>query len=160
TATGYPLFSGIIGFGDWIHVIEGAEFFWFWRIILIITGAVLYMISIWISLTELNLLIGGDDASRLKRASILSVIPYLSGSAASTIGAFLNPISMLFVITSAASSFGGTSALAWMTQLFKTNRFIKQPVKPIEIHQNWFWIIASIIILLIHIVIIGPGFKL
>ncbi len=160
TATGYPLFSGIIGFGDWIHVIEGVEFFWFWRVILILTGAVLYVISIWISLRELNLLIGEDDSNRLKRALILTVIPYLSGSAASTIGAFLNPISMLFVITSAASSFGGTSALAWMSQLFKTNWFKKQPLKPLEVELNWFWIMASIIILLIHISIIGPGFKL
>ena len=159
TGTGYFLFSGVSGIGDWINVINGFGSIWTWRIIMIITGIFLYLLTIFLSLKELNLLIGADDSDRHKRALRLSLIPYLSGSIATTIGAFLNPVSILFVFTSAASTFGGTSGLAWMTQLYSTKLFSKIGNKPITIKRNWLWVLFAFILLSGHIIFLGPGIK-
>jgi hypothetical protein len=160
TGTGYPLFSGVIGVGDWVVVIKGIEPFWIWRTMIILLGLILYAISIWISLTDMNSFIGAKEPDRYKQAFILSFVPYISGSFASTLGAFLNPLSIVFVFTSAASSFGGTSALTWMTQLLKSNLFKKIPTHPLFVKRNWYIICLSIIVLIMHIFLIGSGVQL
>lgn len=159
TGTGYFLFSGATGVGDWNSVIKYFDSYWFWRITLIIVGIFLYLFSIWVSLKELNMFIGADEPNRNKLAFKLSFIPYLSGSIATTIGAFFNAISLVFVLTSAASTFGGTSGLAWMTQLYSKKLFPKIDKKAIIIKRNWYWITISAIFLLIHIFVIGPSIK-
>lgn len=158
TGTGYFLFSGVSGIGDWINVISGFGSIWIWRIIMIIAGIFLYLLTIFLSLRELNLLIGNDSV-RHKRALRLSLIPYLSGSIATTIGAFLNPVSVLFVLTSAASTFGGTSGLAWMTQLYSTKLFPKIDNQPVTIKRNWLWVLVAMSLLLGHVFVLGPGIK-
>lgn len=160
SGTGYLLFSGALGVGDWVVVVEGLEPVWAWRLVLAIAGAVLYLICIRIALVEMNRLVG-SDSNRMSRAHRLSVIPYLVGSTTSTIGAVLNPISPLLILTSAASSFGGTSALAWMTQLYKTERFKPENESEnktgIMINRSWPWIAVSVILLLGHIFLLGPS---
>ena len=158
TGTGYFLFSGVAGIGDWINAISGFALIWMWRIIMIVTGIFLYLLVIFLSLKELNVFIGADSI-RHKRALRLSLIPYLSGSIATTIGAFLNPVSFLFVFTSAASTFGGASGLAWMTQLYSTKLFPKIHNQPITIKRNWLWILVAISLLLVHVFLLGPGIK-
>jgi hypothetical protein len=157
TGTGYFFFSGFSGIGDWINVLIGFNYLWAWRIGMIIIGIISYLTAIFISLKELLHFISSDVPQRDKEALRLSLIPYLAGSIGSTIGAIFNPTSFLFVLTSAASTFGGTSALAWMTQLYSTKWFSKLENTPIKISRNWFWIFLSILFLLIHVFIIGPG---
>jgi hypothetical protein len=41
-AAGYPLFSGVIGVGDWVNVIEGWQPVWVWRLLLAVIGFILY----------------------------------------------------------------------------------------------------------------------
>lgn len=60
TGTGYFLFSGIGGIGDWGQFIQGLGNQWLWRIGLTILGAVTYLISARITLLELRPLIGSD----------------------------------------------------------------------------------------------------
>lgn len=157
TGTGYFFFSGISGIGDLINVIHGVNQIWAWRIGMIVAGIILYFAVILLSLKELNQFLRHDNQNRNKSALRLSLVPFLAGSIASTIGAFFNPISFLFVFTSAASTFGGTSGLAWMTQLFSTKWFPINTNSSIEINRSWFWIILSLVFLIIHIFIIGPG---
>ena len=159
TGTGYFLFSGAAGIGDWNEVIKGLQGYWLWRIVLIISGIILYLLTIWLSLRELIHFLGDDTPNDLKRAFRLSFVPYLAGSISSTIGAFLNPVSMVFVITSAASTFGGTSALAWMTQLYSTKLFSERKSQPIKIKRNLVWISLAAILLLLHVFWVGPGIK-
>ncbi|MGC9366893.1 MAG: hypothetical protein ACP5FK_07615 [bacterium] len=158
TGTGYFLFSGVTGIGDWNNVISYFNHYWLWRSGLIILGLISYLVVIWIALNTLNGYIGTSD-SRNKLALKLTLIPYLSGSIASTIGAIFNPISMVFVFTSAASSFGGASGLAWMSQMYSTKLFPEKDYKAIVIKRNYFWIILAIVFLLIHVIIIGQSIK-
>lgn len=158
TGTGYFLFSGVIGIGDWNNVISYFNHYWLWRSILIILGIISYLGVIWVSLNTLNLYIG-TSGIRNKLALRLTLIPYLFGSAASTIGAIFNPISMVFVFTSAASTFGGTSGLAWMAQLYSTKLFSKKDCEAIIIKRNYIWIMLAFILLIIHVIIIGQSIK-
>jgi len=158
TGTGYFFFSGFSGMGDWIHVVQGFGSLWLWRVIMVVLGIFVYLLSVWISLKELNPLIGSDE-NRMKRAFKLSMIPYLYGSFSSSLGAIFNPLSILFVFTSAVSSFGGTSGLAWMTQLYSTRWFpaIDKPV--IRIDRNWNIVSLAAILLSVHIIFLGRGIR-
>jgi len=157
TGTGYFFFSGISGIGDLIDVINGASQLWIWRIGMIAAGIVSYFAAILLSLKELNQFLRHSNQNRKKDALKLTLVPFFAGSIASTIGAFFNPTSFLFVLTSAASTFGGTSGLGWMSQLLTTKWFPINENSSIEINRSWFWIMLSGIFLLVHIFIIGPG---
>src|SRR5260370_12481117 len=76
--TGYFLFSGMGGIGDWGDFIQGLGPQWLWRIGLAIFGAVTYLLAARISLLELRPLIGSDKEQRYRRAVRLSAIPYFA----------------------------------------------------------------------------------
>jgi len=73
TGTGYFLFSGATGVGDWNSVIQYYDSYWVWRITLITVGIILYLFSIWVSLKELNMFIGG------KSGELRTPIPEVTG---------------------------------------------------------------------------------
>jgi len=75
TATGYFLFSGIGGIGDWGAFIRGLGPQWIWRIGLTLCGALSYFLVALLSLLELRPLIGSNP-QRYERAVRLSRIPY------------------------------------------------------------------------------------
>jgi hypothetical protein len=103
-ATGYFLFSGIGGFGDWAVFIEHFSPQWAWRIGLTILGAATYMLAVRVSLLEMRPLIGSDPARRLARAVRLSKIPYLAGGILMCVAGALNPAGMILILLSAAAS--------------------------------------------------------
>ncbi len=156
SGTGYLLFSGLLDVGDWVVVVDGFEPAWVWRLILAVAGLILYLACIWIALASLNKFIGADD-DRHRRAFKQSLMPYIVGSSTTTIGAFLNPISPLLILTSAASAFGGTSALAWMSQLLKTRHFAAVDSDPLAVSRSWIWVVGSALLLLAHIFVLGPA---
>jgi hypothetical protein len=158
-AAGYPLFSGLIGVGDWVDVVQGWQPAWMWKVALVMCGAVLYfVIGIPMALRSMTSLIGAQP-DRLKRASTLSVVPYLAGATATSIGALFNPIGAFVVFTSAAAAFGGNSALAWMTQLLKGNRFPQTSDSLVAIPRSWSWIVFAATLLLIHVFVLGPSIR-
>jgi hypothetical protein len=153
--TGYFLFSGVIGIGDWNSVVEGWEPAGLWRIVLSVIGLVAYVGAIVFSLRTLAPLVGSDKRLALK----LTTFAYLVGGVASTLGAFLNPEGMVLVAISAAAHFGGTSGLAWMAQMLGTPWFPVSQGTPITIPRSWAWIGAAAVLLLFHIVVLGPGIR-
>lgn len=156
-AAGYPLFSGVIGVGDWVAVVEGWQPAWLWKTLLIVVGFFLYLWGIWFSLREMKTLIGSDPTERLVRAFRLTLFPYLAGATVSSLGAFFNPIGSFVMFTSAAAAFGGNSALAWMSQMLKTKWFPETSSELINIERNWAWIAVAVLLALVHIFILGPS---
>jgi hypothetical protein len=156
-AAGYPLFSGVIGVGDWVNVVDGWQPAWLWRILLSLVGFVLYGIGVWFALREMKTLIGSDPDERLVRAFRLTLFPYLAGAAISSLGAWFNPIGSFVIFTSAAAAFGGSSAFAWMSQMLNTKWFPAISEERVDIQRNWTWIILAIVLALVHILILGPG---
>ena len=159
-AAGYPLFSGLIAIGDWVDVVQGFQPAWVWRLLLTLSGLILYVVGVWISLREMVTLIGSHSAERLLRAFRLTLVPYLAGSTAASIGAIFNPIGLFVAFTSAAASFGGSSAFAWMSHMLKTKWFPKTSESLILIERNWTWIVLASIFLVLHVVVLGPGVQL
>lgn len=157
TGTGYFLFSGVTQFGDWIVVIQGFEPYSLWIVLLIVLGIAGYLLSIRLALVTLLPFVGGDGAARVKRGVVLTVFPYLVGSVAASAGALFNPLSSMFIMTSAAANFGGTSGLAWMTQLYKRSWFEPSDAEPVAIERSWSWVGAAVILLVVYLALLGPS---
>jgi hypothetical protein len=163
TGTGYFLFSGVGGIGDWGGFIEGLGPQWLWRIGLTIFGAATYLLATRISLLELRPLIGSDKEQRYRRAVRLSTIPYFAGGILMCIAGSLNPKgAILILISAAASTFGGTSALMWTPQMLKSGTRIPYgpPAEPMPIQRSWPLIVAACAIAIAFIGVLGPSLRL
>ena len=163
TGTGYLLFSGVIGVGDWAVIIDGFEPGWLWRLILSVAGLALYLACIAFLLAELAPTLDSSQDDWLRIAFLVTFIPYIVGSTTSTIGALFNPISPVLIFTSAASAFGGASGLAWMTQMYKTPagaRLLNRATttgEPLEIPRSIAWLGLGGVLLVLHVVVLGPS---
>jgi hypothetical protein len=160
TATGYFLFSGIGGIGDWGAFIEGLGPQWLWRIGLTIFGAATYLLAARISLLELRPLIGSNKEQRYQRAVRLSVIPYFAGGILMCVAGSLNPKgAILVLISAAASTFGGTSGLMWTTDMLNRGTLIPYgpPAEPMAIHRSWPLIVAVCAVAIAFIGVLGPS---
>ncbi len=163
TATGYFLFSGIGGIGDWGAFIEGLGPQWVWRIGLTIFGAATYLLAARISLLELRPIIGSNKEERYQRAVRLSAIPYFAGGILMCIAGALNPKGMvLILISAAASTFGCTSGLMWTTDWLNRGTAVPigPPAEPMPIHRNWPLIVAACAIAIAFIGVLGPSVRL
>ena len=162
TATGYFLFSGIGGIGDWAEFIQGLGPQWAWRITLAIFGAVTYLLAARISLLEFRPLIGSNQEQRYRRAVRLASIPYFAGGILMCIAGAFNPHGMILIlISAAASTFGGTSGLMWTPNLLNHGTLIPYgpPAEPLPIPRNWPLILASCAIALAFIAVLGPSVR-
>lgn len=162
TATGYFLFSGIGGIGDWGAFIQGLGSQWIWRVALTTVGAVTYYLAVRLSLLELRPLIGSHPEQRLQRAVRLSTIPYFAGGILMCVSGALNPRGMILIlISAAASTFGGTSGLMWDTQLLRNETTIPYgpPAEPMPIARSWTLIAAACVIAIAFIAILGPSIR-
>jgi hypothetical protein len=162
-ATGYFLFSGVGGFGDWALFVKGLGPKWLLRLALVVLGAVTYMMTVRFSLLELRPLIGSDKEKRMTRAIRLMRIPYVTGGALACIAGAFNPGGWYLVALSAgASTFGGTSALVWSDNWLRdTGRIplFSEP-EPSSITRSWLWIAIAIGIAIVFVALIGPGVRL
>lgn len=162
TATGYFLFSGIGGIGDWGAFIQGVSLQWIWRIGLTLFGAITYFLAARRSLLELRPLIGSDPEQRVKRAVRLSTIPYFAGGILMCLAGALNPRGMILIlISAAASTFGGTSGLLWDINLLRNETTIPYgpPTEPLPIERNWALILTAAVVAITFIVVLGRSIR-
>jgi hypothetical protein len=163
TGTGYFLFSGVGGIGDWGEFIQGLGPQWVWRIGLTIFGAATYLFAARTSLLELRPLIGSHKEQRYQRAVRLSVIPYFAGGILMCVAGSLNPKgAILILISAAASTFGGTSGLVWTPQMLKAGTLIPcgPTSEPLPIRRSWPLILAAGTIAMAFIGVLGPSVRL
>jgi hypothetical protein len=157
---GYFLFSGAGNVGDWAVVIQGFQPAWFWRIGLTTLGVGSYLIFVWIALLELRPFLGQAEPERLQRAKKLTLVPYIAGGILSCLAGVFNPVGMILVpISAAAASFGGTSGLAWMWQMFRGNRIPKTTFEMPPLSRSRGWMMVAGIMGVLFISILGRGLK-
>ena len=156
--SGYFLFSGLGKIGDWANVCQGLPE-GIWRPSLAIVGAALYVgIAKLASKWLLPLIGGGADAMR--RASRLTVAPYIAGGLLYCISGLFNPHGWkLIVISAAAASFGGTSALLWLKE-FQRDAATASSAEAPPLERSWGWIVSAIVLSAIFICVFGPAVKL
>jgi hypothetical protein len=158
-AGGYFLFSGVGNFGDWADVIGGLSPVWLWRTVLTVSGAVSYVLAVWLALVELRPFLAGRDWRR-GGAKDLTVVPYVTGGILYTAAGILNPVGMVLVgLSAAASSFGGTSGMAWMTQ-WMGSRFAPKRASPhFMIQRSRGWLIAGFFTAVVFVGLVGHGIR-
>lgn len=154
---GYFLFSGVGNIGDWAIVIQNLHPAWLWRLALILLGGASYYSFVLVSLRELRPFIAGPEWE-LPRAKKLTLLPYFTGGILSCIAGAFNPVGMILVaISAAAASFGGTSGLAWMTQLYRGKPGTGG--EPLPVARSYAWIIAAALTALAFVAFLGPGVR-
>jgi hypothetical protein len=161
TGTGYFLFSGIGGIGDWAAFIQGFSPQWAWRVALAIFGSGTYFLAARMSLLELRPLIGSHKEQRYRRAVRLASIPYFAGGILMCIAGAFNPHGMILIlISAAASTFGCASGLMWTPNLLRGTLIpYGPPAEPMPIPRSWPLILASGVIALAFIAVLGPSVR-
>jgi hypothetical protein len=159
-ATGYLLFSGVGGIGDLATVTKGLQPAWMWRLLLAMSGAVLYMLSAVVAVAEFGRFAGPSGAALVARASRIALISYVTGAVVICAAGILNPQGFIFVLISAASStLGGASGLLWMMRMLRGPRVSRANSAELMLPRSWGWIVTAGVALLAYVVILGPGIK-
>jgi hypothetical protein len=120
--TGYFLFSGVGGIGDWAEWMKGLSPLWGWRVGFALLGAVSYVASAWLLARELVAIVGLGEArlwrmteARMRR---MTWTIYFAGGLTACVAGVWNPMGWkLVLISAAASSLGGASGLMWMPSI-------------------------------------------
>jgi hypothetical protein len=159
--TGYLLFSGVAGIGDWASVIDGFSPSWLWRAALAVVGGVSYFLVMRLAMIHLGPFIGGDRRTRYRRALALSLVPYVAGSALYIASGLLNPAGAALVVASAvASSVGGTCGFLWAPQLLLGESIPPSSDPFARIARSWGWIGSALVVVLIFGGVLGPSVRL
>lgn len=158
-ATGYFLFSGVMGIGDFgldqYGVFYQAQPEWLYRVVLTVLGLASYFGVVLFCLRKMDSFIGGEGSERVNRAQMLSLTSYLTGGIVAVLIGFLNPHGIIIVlISSVASCLGGTSGLAWMMQMLNRKKVTGD--EPFLLERNWAWIGISLAFLVLYAIILGP----
>jgi hypothetical protein len=158
--TGYFLFSGVAGIGDWSSVIADWPMPWLWRLIMAVTGGLAYFVIMLFAMRRLAPFVGDPKPGRHRRAVALSVVPYLTGSALFIISGIFNPVGLMLVLVSAvAASLGGTCGFLFGPQFFLDPDFALTSEEPIPITRSWGWIATAAIVAVVFVFVLGPGVR-
>jgi hypothetical protein len=154
---GYWMFSGITNVGDMATVINGWEPMWLWRVLMTVSGTLLFMLFVWLALQEFGRMIGGDTDEQIRRANKLSLLSYATAFMVTLIAGFFSPLGLpsLPVTAGLFAVIGGLSPLLWMMQWFRAKSFAKLAKPPLEIHRQWQWLIAAITVVFLYVFVLG-----
>ena len=161
-AAGYPLFSGVSGFGDLGTTSDGAlrgvTPQWAWRVAETAAGLVAYTAVVRYAARALEPRLSGTGRARIRSARLTMLWSYSVGAAVYLAIGILNPHGLVIVVTSAlASSIGGTSGLLWMTRFLKREPATQGP--GIYFGRSWGWIVAAAVLTLGYAVVFGPTLR-
>lgn len=150
---GYFLFSGVWNIGDWADVAASMPPL-LWRPAMAIFGGAVYFFIARRSADWLGSLVGSDER-RMDRARALTLPAYLAGGVMFCVAGLFNPVGpILIAISAAASSFGGSSGLLWLTQFLRGRR---PAAEPAGLDRSIVWIVTGCVVSLIFVGILGPG---
>lgn len=157
TAFGYLCFSGVGGVGDWAVVIEGLPHHTLYRVLEVVAGVILYfVVAPLVTWSGIAPFIGaGPD--RARRASTLTLLPYLVGGATFVAAGALNPLGFrILLISAVAASFGGSSLLAWFYTM-RARQLAHGAEATLGVTRSRPWIVAAVVCLAIFVGVLGRG---
>ena len=150
--TGYLLFSGVLGIGDWAAVVRGLEPAFAWRTGLCVVGTATYAASMLLIAREFT---RAEVAPDEMRPLILPA--YISGGLLMVAAAAMNPIDPLLILTSGASAgFGAMAGLLAVPAL--AARTLRSGAAALE--RSVPWMIAGAAAGLFFVFVVGRGIKL
>jgi hypothetical protein len=155
---GYPLYSAVLGSGDWEVVVRGLQPVSIWRVGLGLIGTVAYLAAVWIAAAELARSVERDLAARTEITRL--VFPaYLAGGTLLLVAAALNPIGPSLILLSGLSS--GFAAMAGLTLV---PRLVEQRTADVGagigvVQHRPAWIVAGLVVGVSFIAVFGPGIQ-
>jgi len=157
-AAGYPLYSGLGNIGDWAAVVAGFEPAWLWRILLIVIGAGAYWFAARWAMHCLGQHLSALPPGRVAEANRFTLVAFAFGGLLSVAAGFLDPGgAMVVVISGAAASLGGASALAWGPQLLHDPSLGIPTGAPLQVTRQWWWIAVAAVVAIAFVFLLGPG---
>ncbi|HEX6772996.1 MAG TPA: hypothetical protein VF126_13265 [Acidobacteriaceae bacterium] len=154
--TGYFLFSGVGGIGDWAEWMKGLTPVWAWRVGFSVLGAVTYFASAWVLAGELARIIG-DNEARLRR---MTWTIYFAGGITACVAGVRNPLGWkLVLISAAASSLGRASGLLWIPSIARSagRRLSEKETDAVAIRRMpLLWAVVGVL-LVEYVWWLGPG---
>ncbi len=153
---GYPLYSAILGSGDWEVVVRGLEPALGWRIGLGLTGAAAYASTVWMSATELALLVESALMSSIEIPGLV-FLAYVVGSSLLVAASALNPIGPSLILLSGVSS--GFAAMAGLTAIPKlVENQVGQRARGAAVFSfSAGWVGAGLVVAIVFTTVIGRG---
>lgn len=157
--TGYFLFSGVGGIGDWAEWMKGLSPTWAWRVGFALFGLLSYGASARLLACELAGIVGLGEA-RMRR---MTWILYFAGGLTACLAGVRNPMGWKVVlISAAASSFGGASGLLWIPSVAgrAVRREKNKATAAVAIPRMPLLWAAAALLLLAYVWVLGPGVTL
>jgi hypothetical protein len=153
--TGYFLFSGIGGIGDWAEWMKGLSPVWGWRVGFALLGAVSYAASAWLLARELVEIVGLGEA-RLRR---MTWVIYFAGGLTACVAGVRNPLGWkLVLISAAASSLGGASGLMWIPSIAaRAARGMQERDAAAPMSKMPLLYVTAAVLLVEYVWFLGPG---
>jgi hypothetical protein len=159
-ASGYLLYSGLANIGDWANIVRGHEPAWLWHVILMAIGAPGYWLATRWMMDRLGRRLPGGG-SRVAAAYRYTLVSYIAIGALAISGGIFEPGGVFVVlISAAAASLGGMSALAWGPQMLHDRRLGEPPEEPLQVARDARWIIAAALVTIVWVTVLGPGLSL
>jgi hypothetical protein len=154
--TGYFLFSGIGGIGDWAEWLKGLSPVWAWRVGFALLGGVSYVAAAMLLARELVQIVGPNEA-RMRR---MTWTIYFAGGLTACVAGVWNPMGWkLVLISAAASSFGGASGLLWIPSIApRCNKGTVSVTNTIPRQRGV--LIATAVLLALYVWFLGRGVRL
>jgi hypothetical protein len=156
TWAGYFCFSGVAGLGDWG---DGPDAFLYqvpnaliWRIAMFVCGLAIYIWLARLSMRFLARIVGNQIGAARK----ISLTAYATGGLLGLCVGLMNPVGIVIVlISSLASSLGGTSGLMWGLRMLRG-----EPVEAdYDLPFNIVWLVLGVVAAAGFAVILGPTLK-
>lgn len=154
---GYLIFSGIANIGDWSVVLEGWEPSGLWRVLLALTGVLLFAVIIRLTLQELRSMLGGGSQAALRRATQLCAVAYGVSVAVVLLAGLFCPEGLLSLPVTAgvAAVTGALSPLLWMPRWLPAAGPAESTGAPLEIRRQSRWLIAAGITVFAYTCLLG-----
>jgi hypothetical protein len=156
-ASGYLIFSGVLGRGDWMALLTGTRFLWPGRLLFVVLGIVLYRASIRLAASELRRIISvGETADRARLVRLIWV-SYISAGVIACAGAIFDPWGPMEILNSGAlSSFAGAVGLLYVPRnVFRLPQLPGVANNPIS--RDLPWLVAAAAGAIYYVGILGPG---
>jgi hypothetical protein len=160
-ATGYLMFSGLGGVGDWAVVVADLPGGGLWRGVLAVAGGVSYWLAVRYSMQVMGRRLASPAPQRAREAYGYPMLAYFVGGALGLVGGLFDPnAAAILLISGVAASLGGTSGLLWGPQLLRNPAFISSPDPLAPMQRSLPWIVIGAIAALVHVFVLGPGLHL
>jgi len=157
--SGYPLYSAILGSGDWEVVIRGLEPAGIWRVGLGLVGAAAYTVAV---------LVAAHELAQCVRRHLIAVIEmprlvlpaYVAGGALLVAASAFNPVGPSLILISGVSS--GFAAMAGLTAVPKLveNSVTGSGDGDGELPFSLPWIVTGVVVAIAFVAIVGRGIQL